>query len=74
MRDRRPLTVLRSPTTLVVLVPAALAFALSVAWSGKPSYWLDGTATVSAVDRPVPELLAMLRNMGAVHGAFYLLL
>ena len=71
---REPARVHRTTTVVAVLVPTAVTFVLSVAWSGRPSYWLDETATVSAVDRPVPELLAMLRNIDAVHGAFYLLL
>lgn len=56
------------------LLPAGLALVASLAWSWRPSYWLDETATVSAVGRPVPALLAMLHRVDAVHGVFYLLL
>jgi mannosyltransferase len=57
-----------------VLGPALLALLLSLAWSGRPSYWLDETATVSAVGRPFPDLLRALRHIDAVHGAYYALL
>ncbi len=59
---------------VAVAGPALLALVLSLLLAGRPSYWLDETATVSAVDRPFPDLLRLLRNVDAVHGAYYTLL
>lgn len=57
-----------------VVVPAAVALLLSVAWSWRPSYWLDETATVSAVVRPAGALPALLAHHDTLHAAYYLLL
>lgn len=57
-----------------VVGPALVALGLSLLLAGRPSFWLDETATVSAVDRPLPALVRMLRNVDAVHGAYYVLL
>lgn len=57
-----------------IALPALVALLLSLLLAGRPSFWLDETATVSAVDRPLPDLLHMLRNVDAVHGAYYALL
>lgn len=61
-------------TTGIVAAPAVLAFVLSVAFSGRPSYWLDEAATVSAVDRPLGGLVRLLHHVDAVHGVYYLAL
>lgn len=52
----------------------ALAFVFLGAFSWIPSPWYDEAATISAADRTVPQLFAMLRNVDAVHGAYYLLM
>ena len=38
------------------------------------SYWRDEAATLSAVQRSLGDLLRMLGNIDAVHGAYYLLI
>ncbi len=38
-----------------------------------PSYWRDEAATMAAVHRPASDLVRMLGNVDAVHGAYYLL-
>lgn len=63
-----------SVAAVSIAVPALVALLLSLLLAGRPSFWLDETATVSAVDRPFPDLLHMLRNVDAVHGAYYGLL
>lgn len=64
----------RSVQAASVVVPALVALVLSLLLAGRPSFWLDEAATVSAVDRPFPDLLHMLHNVDAVHGAYYALL
>ncbi|MDZ7578375.1 MAG: glycosyltransferase family 39 protein [Candidatus Nanopelagicales bacterium] len=58
----------------IMALPAVVAFALSITASWVPSFWHDEAATVSAVVRPLPKLLALLGNVDSVHGAYYLLL
>lgn len=54
-------------------VPVALfAIALSAAGAARPSLWFDEAATISAATRPVPELWALIGNIDAVHGLYYL--
>jgi mannosyltransferase len=38
------------------------------------SYWRDETATLSAVHRPFGDLISMLGNVDAVHGAYYMII
>lgn len=74
-RERARLKRAGARTVVVPVVgPGLLAFVMSVAWSWRPSYWLDETATVAAVTRPLSALPGMLRHVDAVHGAYYLLL
>lgn len=58
--------------------PIALALALSFGtafWGiAQPEFWHDEVATISAVTRPFPELLQMLRNVDAVHALYYVLM
>ncbi|MBC7443751.1 MAG: glycosyltransferase family 39 protein [Ramlibacter sp.] len=49
-----------------------LGFILAVAGSWRPSYWGDEAASVMSAGRSIPQLLAMLGNVDAVHGAYYL--
>jgi mannosyltransferase len=51
---------------------AALLFSL---WGiATPSYWRDEAATIAAIRRPLGDLIAMLGNVDAVHGAYYLMM
>ncbi|KAA8960151.1 hypothetical protein [Mycobacterium sp.] len=57
---------------LVVGVPAA---AISLGGAGRPSFWYDEAATISAsYSRTLGQLWPMLRNVDAVHGLYYLLM
>ncbi|CAM3852645.1 glycosyltransferase family 39 protein [Smaragdicoccus niigatensis] len=54
--------------------PAAvsiLALAISAWGIGRPSFWYDEAATISAINRPWHDMVAMLGNVDAVHGAYY---
>ncbi|CAN5673978.1 glycosyltransferase family 39 protein [soil metagenome] len=53
---------------------AVVTMAVSVTGIGRPSLWYDEAATISAASRPVSELWAMLHNIDAVHGLYYLLM
>lgn len=57
----------------LVAGPALLAFALSVSLSWRPGMWVDEDATVSAADRPVGQLLTLVRSVDVVHLAYYLI-
>lgn len=59
---------------LELAVPALLTLAVAVWGIRGPSYWRDEAATISAVHRPLPQLLRMLTNDDAVHGAYYLIM
>ena len=50
------------------------AVLVSAAGAARPSLWFDEAATISAATRSVPELLAMVGNIDAVHGLYYLLM
>jgi mannosyltransferase len=39
-----------------------------------PSYWRDEAATLAAVKRPFGDMIRMLGNVDAVHGAYYTLM
>lgn len=73
-RSRRTTRRWRPGPVSVWALPAAVALLASLAWSWNPSLWTDEDATVSAVTRPVPGLLALLRSIDAVHGSYYLLM
>jgi mannosyltransferase len=61
--DRGPLWALALPP-----VAALAAFLWGVT---TPSFWRDEAATISAVQRPYPDLLSMLGHVDAVHGLYY---
>jgi mannosyltransferase len=65
----RPLARVLDPVVIAVS-----AVAVSAAGSARPSLWFDEAATISASTRPLPELWAMLGNIDAVHGLYYLLM
>jgi mannosyltransferase len=56
----------------LALMSAALAWVLSVGGSWNASLWTDEAATISAARRSLPELWAMVQNIDAVHGLYYL--
>ncbi len=57
------------------LVIAVLGAAISLAGAGRPSFWYDEAATISAAySRSLGQLWRMLGNVDAVHGLYYLLM
>jgi mannosyltransferase len=56
------------------VIAGPLAFVYSGMGIWKPSFWTDEAATLSAVRRSFPDLLAMLGSIDAVHGAYYILM
>ncbi|MCV7278367.1 glycosyltransferase family 39 protein [Mycolicibacterium flavescens] len=57
------------------LLVAVLGAAVSLAGAGRPSFWYDEAATISAsYSRSLPELWQMLRDVDAVHGLYYVLM
>ena len=52
-----------------------LAAALSLVGAGRPSFWYDEAATISAsYSRSLGQLWQMMGNVDAVHGLYYLLM
>lgn len=48
---------------------------MSLAGAGRPSFWYDEAATISAsYSRPLPALWQMLGDVDAVHGLYYVLM
>ncbi len=57
------------------LLVAVLAAAVSLGGAGRPSFWYDEAATISAsYSRSLSQLWQMLGNVDAVHGLYYLLM
>jgi mannosyltransferase len=57
------------------LLVAVFAAAVSLGGAGRPSFWYDEAATVSAsYSRSLGQLWEMLGNVDAVHGLYYLLM
>ncbi len=61
------------PAWMRVLPPVATFLIMMWGITGA-SYWRDEAATLSAVQRSLGDLLRMLGNIDAVHGAYYLLI
>src|ERR1700761_982797 len=57
-----------------LVTPPAVTLAVMLWGIAAPSYWRDESATLSATDRSIPQLLRMLGRVDAVHGLYYLLL
>src|ERR1022692_2233482 len=57
---------------LVIAVPALAALAVGGYRLGGPSLWRDEAYTISAAQRPVGQMFAMLGHVDAVHGPYYL--
>ena len=63
------------PAGLDPLIVGVLAAAVSLVGAGRPSFWYDEAATVSAsYSRSLSQLWQMLGNVDAVHGLYYLLM
>jgi mannosyltransferase len=57
------------------LIVGMLAAAVSLGGAGRPSFWYDEAATISAsYSRSLGQLWQMLSNVDAVHGLYYLLM
>jgi mannosyltransferase len=56
------------------VIAGLLAFVYSGIGIWRPSFWTDEAATLSAVRRSFPDLMAMLGSIDAVHGAYYFLM
>jgi mannosyltransferase len=65
----------RSPALLDPLIVGVFAAAVSLVGAGRPSFWYDEAATISAAySRSLEQLSRMLGNVDAVHGLYYLLM
>ena len=53
------------------VAPPVVTFAVMLIGITVPSYWRDEAATLSAVKRPFGDMIRMLGNVDAVHGAYY---
>src|SRR6476469_4799746 len=63
------------PAVLDPLIVGVLSAAVSLAGAGRPSFWYDEAATISAsYSRSLPQLWQMLDHVDAVHGLYYLLM
>jgi mannosyltransferase len=57
------------------LIVGVLAAAVSLGGAGRPSFWYDEAATISAsYSRSLGQLWQMLGNVDAVHGLYYVLM
>src|SRR6201991_4409492 len=63
------------PAVLAPLIVAALGAAVSLSGAGRPSFWYDEAATISAsYSRSLGQLWRVLGNVEAGHGGYYLLM
>ncbi|HEU5420545.1 MAG TPA: glycosyltransferase family 39 protein [Streptosporangiaceae bacterium] len=53
------------------LLPPVVTFVVMMIGITAPSYWRDEAATMAAVKRPFGDMIQMLGNVDAVHGAYY---
>ncbi|HUZ24104.1 MAG TPA: glycosyltransferase family 39 protein [Streptosporangiaceae bacterium] len=56
------------------VLPPVLTFGVMLIGITVPSYWRDEAATLAAVKRPFSEMVALLGNVDAVHGAYYMVM
>jgi mannosyltransferase len=54
-------------------LPPVVTMLVMLAGITVPSYWRDEAATLAAVQRPFGDMIRMLGNVDAVHGAYYFL-
>lgn len=65
----------RPPAALDPLAVGVLAAVVSLIGAGRPSFWYDEAATISAsYSRSLDQLWPMLGNVDAVHGLYYVLM
>ncbi|MGA7054691.1 MAG: glycosyltransferase family 39 protein [Mycobacterium sp.] len=65
----------RRPGALDPLFVGVLAAAIGLAGAGRPSFWYDEAATISAsYSRSLEQLWRMLGDVDAVHGLYYVLM
>jgi mannosyltransferase len=69
--QRAPAGLATASTPWLWAVPAFVTLALTLWQIRTPSYSVDETFTMSAVQRPFAALLRMLAHVDAVHGAYY---
>lgn len=70
--DSRPLPLARRLALSVWFWPTAFA-ALAVGWQlGSPEMWHDELVTIDVATRSTRQIMGMLANVDAVHGAYYL--
>ncbi|BBX45003.1 glycosyltransferase family 39 protein [Mycobacterium cookii] len=73
MTDRKDLP--KTPAALDPLLVGVFGAVVSLAGAGRPSFWYDEAATISAsYSRSLPQLWQMLNNVDAVEGLYYLLM
>lgn len=60
------------PSWLTVTAPSIIAFAVAEYGIARPSLWRDETYTIMAASRSPSQILALLRDSDAVHGAYYM--
>jgi mannosyltransferase len=61
------------PAVLDPLIVGVTAAAVSLGGAGRPSFWYDEAATISAsYSRSLPQLWQMVSNVDAVHALYYL--
>jgi mannosyltransferase len=70
---RRPDSYAAGPLWLRA-APPVVTLAVMLWRIQSPSYWRDEGATLAAVQRPFGELIRMLGNVDAVHGAYYMII
>jgi mannosyltransferase len=63
----------RARSTTDAVAVFLLATGVSVAGAGRPSFWYDEAATISAsASRSLPQLARLLSHIDVVHGLYYL--
>jgi mannosyltransferase len=72
--QRAPADTRTASASWLWVLPAFVTLALTLWQIRTPSYSVDETFTMSAVQRPFGDLLRMLGNVDAVHGAYYAML
>jgi mannosyltransferase len=65
----------RAPGVVDPVIVGILGAAVSLVGAGRPSFWYDEAATISAsYSRSLGQLWRMLSNVDAVHGLYYLIM
>jgi mannosyltransferase len=68
---------MRALLTARVVDPAIVGlftFVVGIFAVGRPSFWADEAATISASTRSLPDLARLVTSVDAVHGAYYVLM